>query len=459
MTRVLYWNINNFSLSKIQADDRGEAARRLEYMVQKIMRGPPGDAIPDIIVVVEVYARIREVVAEGIVLTPNSAAGQGVLRLLNVLQNDPVMGTRTGRNWCVVPPLNLGSFGYREAVAVFYNAVNLQFTGPNLLYQLYGPGTNIGQSQPVNVRTLAALINYDPLWAAAMPDGMTPLGIPENQLAGEWQYWTHNRPIPSPTPYDRKRDQGRILFPDPDSRGPFLTRFLDLNHGRTLNLFSVHTSPDSADDAVRKMGEVPEMTAPLADNQVKVILGDFNIDTFDAFGNTQNPYAWMLPLYTPALDPRDLDPGGNRGNVNPARKPYCTTHLLPVRYATPFTPYNNNGQLQADPQHNVYPRFGYMGSSFPDINDSGAIDNVFTAYGANTARPAANNITVINTVTGTPYARQQGLNYPSTLVHKFPNGIDPHYEHADLEQYIFRFDENFGVIASTSDHLPLIIDI
>src|SRR5271165_1859492 len=217
MTRVLYWNINNFSLSKIQAQHPNDvpfAEQRLQYMVHNIMRGPPGGPIPDIIVVVEVYGRVREVSAEGTVLNPDSEAGQGVLMLLNTLRGDLVMGTTAARsNWCVVPPLNLGAEGFREAVAVFYNAVNLQFTGPNLLYQLYGPppaGTNIGQSQPVNAATLAALTTYPPEWAGEMPGRMVAaLGIPENQLAGEWQYYGGGtrRLIPSPPPPEFPRNR------------------------------------------------------------------------------------------------------------------------------------------------------------------------------------------------------------------------------------------------------------
>jgi hypothetical protein len=75
------------------------------------------------------------------------------------------------------------------------------------------------------------------------------------------------------------------------------------------------------------------------------------------------------------------------------------THLLPATHATPF---NNTGGV-TDPRHNRYPRYGYMGSAFPFLNNVGAIDNFFTAYGGGAAVGPATNITVVNSVVGTPY--------------------------------------------------------
>lgn len=488
MTRILYWNINNFSLPKIQvatpAGLAAQATQRLTYIVQSIMRGPVGGPIPDIIIVVEVYSRVREVGAEGTVLNSGSHAGQAVLTLLDQIRADATLGTAAaGSNWCVVPPLNLGEFGQREAVAVFYNAVNLQFTGPNLFWQLYGPpGPIIGQSQPVNAVTRPQITNYPVGWAraftgAALNRATGFLGmpaVPENQLAGEWQYYNAGtaRLIPSPRPPAIPRN--RIQFPSQGCRGPFLTRFLDLTAmmPRTLNLFTVHTSPSSARNAVCQMGNVPEMTA-VANGEVNIVLGDFNVDTF---GGNAWAYNWMLPLYTMALDPRD--PRVNHaGLVIQDRKPYCMTHLLPTAHATP---YNNVGVAQ-DPQHNVYPRYGYMGSLVRrSINDSGAIDNIFTAYGAGAGEPAA-NITVINTLTGTPYnlgvppagvtaELTGGLPYnssltpPNLLVTSPPanagiGGIDSLAPGAAGAQALFQAWQNFGRVHSTSDHLPLMIDV
>lgn len=483
MARILYWNINNFSLSKIYSSIpalAGPAQQRLNYIVNNIMSGPVGGPPPDIIVVVEVYSRVREVSVEGTVLSPHGGAGQGVRLLLQEIQNAPALNPH-GAVWSVVPPLNLGGLGQQEAVAVFYNAAVLQFTGPNLFYQgstKSGPW-GFGQSQPVNAVTFANRFNYPNEWNNVLPPGSVNFPgiglVPINQLAGEWQYYGNPalRKIPSPFPPDNPPN--RVQFPNVGCRGPFYTRFNDIA-GRTLNLFAIHTSPSTASRAVLNMQRVPEMQA-LGLNQVNAIFGDFNVDSFGStvgvnnWGGVGGAYTWMLPHYTGALNPT------NAGAIAPSRKPYCMTHLLPNAYATPF---NNVGVgVATDPQHNVYPRYGYMGSSWPEVNDSGAIDNFFTAYGGGTAVGPAAHITVINTITGTPYnvvpppfgggvtpELTNGLQYNGLPVSNILLAVPPANAGTGginspnaLQQTAFRQWPNFQGIYSTSDHLPLMIDV
>lgn len=485
--RILYWNINNFSINKIAAGGPppapAQAADRLAYIVEDVLRGSVGGVapgIPDIIVIVEVYSRIREVGSEGIVLRAGSNAGQAVLQLLGQIRADAVLGAG-GSNWCVVPPLNLGELGQREAVAVFFNATTVQFTGPNLFYQLYGPpGPIIGQSQPVTAATYAVRAPYPGAWLGALPAlGRTTAfagaaaPLPENELAGEWQYYTAApaRPIPSPAP--PAVPPNRIQFPNLRCRGPFHTRFLEVGGaGRTINLFCVHTSPATAVNAVQALATVPEIAA-VAAGEVNVLLGDFNVDTFSG-----NAFAYNTLLvgsggiYTLELDPRVAHAGG----LVPARKPYCMTHLLPTAQATPL----NNIGVATDPRHNVYPRSGYMGGAWPVLNDTGAIDNILTAYGGGLAAPAASHITVVNTLTGTPYNAfaapggvtpelTGGLTVPTTLpfnmlVTQPPaspvvGGIDPALLFVVAWGMLFQWWTYVGKVYSTSDHLPLITDI
>jgi hypothetical protein len=225
------------------------------------------------------------------------------------------------------------------------------------------------------------------------------------------------------------------------------------------------------------MGNVPEMNAVPA-GEVNVVLGDFNVDTF---GNTWNAYNWMLQpggIYRCELDPR----AGYAGPVVPARKPYCMTHILPANDATPF---NTAGGVAPDPQHNVYPRYGYMGNSFPAIGNVGAIDNVFRAYGAGAAVPPS-NITVVNTLTGTPYnlllltgfgvpagvtgeltGGQQynsSLPLPNMLTNPPPatpniGGINSTAAGAAAHLANFQGWTHLGGVRSTSDHLALLVDV
>lgn len=462
MTRVLYWNINNFSLPKIFATRPpiavNEATERLNYILGGIMQ----PHLPDIFVVVEVYSRIREVGLEGGVLNAGSNAGRAVLRLLQEIRG------LFGPHWCVVPPLNLGDGGQREAIAVFFNSQNLQFIGPNLFYDRW-MGTGIGQGQPVAPNTFARILNYPAGWAGALLNRTYDFNvpgvpaIPEDQLAGQWEYYRAGtvRPIPSPM----LPPLNRIGFPNNYNRPPFYIQFLDLSAmvPRTINLFTIHTSPTTARQALFQLQNVQEITNAPAANEVSVVLGDFNVDSFTAPANAAYN---SLANYVMELDPRV----GHAGAVVPARKPYCMTHLLPTAAAMPF----NNTGVVTDPQHNVYPRFGYMGSSWPVLNDSGAIDNVFTRYGA--VAGASANITVVNTVVGQPYNAipaplgvtvelTTGLHYPISLQNGVPpsppnppgipaGGINPAVDTINFQAW-----QNFGGIHSTSDHLPLIIDI
>jgi hypothetical protein len=473
MTRILYWNINNFSLPKINVPAPPlaalEAFQRRNFIVNRIMAGPVGGPPPDIIVVVEVFSRVREVGLEGSVLNPGRTAGSAVLQLLVSIR------AALGMQWCVVPPLNLGEFGQREAVAVFYNSTNLQFTGPNLYYNRWpgAPGVVVGQGQPVNAATFANITNYPVAWQPALPVGLgrttnfmiggvaTPIN--EVQLAGQWEYYTTPPPRPIPSPIPPPYPVNRIMFPNAGCRGPFWTRFDDLTAmaPRTLNLFTVHTSPSSARQGVLQMQNIAEIAAVNA-AEVNVVLGDFNVDAYVANAWVYN---WMIVppgIYTMELDPRNA----HAGPVLPARKPYCMTHLLPAHTATPF---NTVGGFGPDPQHNVYPRYGYMGSTFPALNDTGAIDNFLTAYGAGAGGPAA-NITIVNKIVGTPYnvypappgvtpELTGGLPYAAGLTNPIPLGAAPGGVNPPVDTIFFPAWQNLGGVYSTSDHLPLMIDV
>lgn len=467
-TRILYWNISNFSLPKIYATgsppEVAEAADRSTLIVNEIVAGGP--APPQIFVVVEVYSRTDEVSLEGTVISQAGNAGAGALLLLNRLRRT------LGDTWCLVPPLRLGEGGQQEAVLVFFDAAVLQFQGPNLFFNRFPDTvTPIGQGQPVAAETFNQIIDYPPEWKNCLPWPNNPIAqlrlaarttdfpgainINEYQLAGQWEYYIPPRCIPSPIqpPYPTNR----IFFPNVGCRAPFWTQFRELAMGgRTLNLFAVHTSPGSARQAVINMQQVAEMASSPQPNTVNVIFGDFNVDSYSC---SADAYTWMVNgQYTMQLDPRV----NHAGPLVDARKPYLMTHLLPTAQGWPF----NAAGGPADPQHNVYPRYGYMGSAFPQINDSGAIDNFFTAYGAPAAAPVRNNITVVNPVIGTPYNAipaptgvtaelTGGLAYPQVLAdHIPPGGVNPPVDTINFQAW-----KNFGRIYSVSDHLPLILDV
>jgi hypothetical protein len=458
MTRILYWNINNFSINKIYNTSSFaafvEAQSRLNHILNEVIAPTPPlppnpPPAPDLIVIAEIYSRTREVSYQGNVNNSGSRVGLAVTLLLDQIRNV------LGNTWCLVPPLMLGDFGIRESVAVYYNSATLQFTGPYIWCSTGG----LNLARPPSLLNQGNLVNYNTTWRNAMPNPNNPLAVlqlnrtwnppagpamNEWQSAGQWQHFLGNGT--------------RIDFPNAQNRSPFYTRFRDLAGARTLKIFTVHTSPSTAVGATNAIAAITDLA--LAANEVGVVVGDFNVDTFNmaqngAYGPLENLGYEML------IDSRD-----NTNNVNANRRPYCLTHLLPVARATPF---NATGVIP-DPTHNVYPRFGYLGamSIHPlQATSSGSIDNAFVDYAGGMAIPA-HNTTIVNTIVGKPYnavapppagvdaALTGGNGYNSSLAAPIPQpaGVNPA---AGIG--FFRNWNNFQRIASTSDHLAVLFDV
>ena len=264
----------------------------------------------------------------------------------------------------------------------------------------------------------------------------------EWQGAGQWEHYLATG--------------ARINFPNAQNRSPFYTRMVDAA-GRTIKVFTVHTSPATSVGGTTNIASITDLA--LGANDVGIVVGDFNVDTFNM--NQNGAYVPLENLgYEMLIDSRD-----NLNVVNPVRRPYCLTHLLPVAYATPF----NTTGVPVDPQHNVYPRYGYMGSMSINPrqpNNSGAIDNVFLHYGAALVPPAYNT-TIVNTVVGKPYtavapapvgvdaALTGGYGYNSSLANAIPQpaGVNP-----AAGAPLFATWNNFQRIASVSDHLAVLFD-
>ncbi|MDF2627833.1 MAG: hypothetical protein K0R39_1664 [Symbiobacteriaceae bacterium] len=453
MTRILYWNINNFSRNKILNDSNDDTAYdqsqdRLNHIVQQVFQAN----LPDIFVIVEVYSRTMEVNIEGTALRSDSSAGFGVLLLLDEIR------ARAGNNWCLVPPLNTGGYGFQESVAVFYNSTNLQFAGPYIWAE---PPNDVTYSRAATQGNIANLKNYPTDWRDGLPvalnrtsqvtAGGVVYNIPESQFAAQVAFCAGG----AACVYD---SQNRIFFPNNYNRSPYHVQFYDLTGGannRLIKLFAIHTSPASATAAVQSLANSTEIQA-IGNNQVSVVIGDFNVDSFANRG----AYTTGLPNHTMQLEPNAL------GAAVAARKPYCMTHLLPTAQAVPY-----NNTLGTDPQHNVYPRFGYMGSmggqNFQQVSDAGAIDNAFTRYGPLTAAPGASNMTVVNTVVGTPYnATPLPANVPAAMAGHYAYGAtlanaipQPGGVNGPPDPINFQGWNNFGKIHSVSDHLALILDV
>ena len=466
MTRVLYWNINNFSKNKILNDVGPDPAfqmsqDRLAHIVKQVVQPNP----PDIFIVEECYARVREVGYPGGIINTDGSICFAVLLLLDELRKlDPA--------WCLVPPLKVGNLGFCEGVAVYYKAQNLQFTGP-AVYSLQGglfmarrpgeiPEAAVAEYPEGLNEALPGATNPDPLlngiqrtWPTPFAGGVGNVQLPERVWAAQFE--------------QRRPDKKVIQFPGPNNRTPYLTRFRDLANKRTLKIFSIHTSPATATDGTNRIPFIDEVIT-VRDDEVCLIVGDFNVDSFDMSAN--GAYDDIIKCgYTWLFDARDGD------YVWTERKPYLMTHMLPATVTDKLTnvvtqtafPYNTAGWPKPDVHHNVYPRYGYMGSWVANnYSDWGAIDNAFVRYGSDAVlRPPSHSQTIVNTVAGKPYTAPPalphvtaeltgGLTYTQTLATPIPPGGLPA---AGGDVINFSHWNNFGRIRSTSDHLALIMDI
>jgi hypothetical protein len=480
MTRILYWNIQSFSCNAANAESTTKFGKRLNFILNYIF-GNLGNTPPDIICFVEGKGASGDLGTFNVngSLLGNANTIEALTGVLTLLQM-----TRRNEDWRLVPPLCSGKGGKSEATAVYYNSKNLIFTGPCAW------GLNVNQqaiSLSINDTNFPAppaaspLTPYAPWALNGLPNRVGNITVPnsnpsvffnENQLAAECVAGD---------------------YPDSDDRKPYRTTFTERNNqngNRNLNIYTIHTSPGTAFQAMRNIMSARGVSSAIPPNTVNIILGDFNVDTVDdqsrkrkrSILNTEIYIDFKRKGYTvqlwPGTDPRNWE----------TIKPYCMTHLLPSNKATP---YNSAGQTPT-PAANYYPRYGYMGSSAPNgIADSGAIDNVMTKYAANLQAPnnVATNMTIINPMVGTPYnlinpspvpnnlnSLTQGLTFPQHPTFSVippgqpqsvlplpsqtnpPGGIGPQQPDPGGNA-LAAFQAALKEIHDLSDHLPLIIDI
>lgn len=443
MVNILYWNVRNFSNIKIaQAAPSPSAAygapaqgpARLTWMLNTMSSGTLLGApfVPDFIVVVEVERGAMNI-GPGYPIGGNAATG--VNNLLNAINANPTLNVGGARAWHLVPPLSLGKRGLAEGVAVFYNSIDWYFIGP-----------------------IARAATYAAPFAAALPVRVVPVArrfgqrvAQENRMQGQWHF-TSRRRVRYGTP-------STVKFPFRNSRPPWLTYFSAVGGGPTLlRLMAIHTSPASADAGTRAIRNIGTMLGAYDEaQQIDIILGDFNVDgVAPATWAAGGPYAYLV---------------GNEpaGNANPA---YAAAVRPPVGLNAQYNSYYRTHSPNAL-GNCIVETVASFPAGFPPgyryLNDS--LDNIF--YRTNIGGVPANaNATIINRATGTPYAAAAGPGPPvpapyqgtvtyahnmnmamATIVAHIGPGtmIDPN---AELQEW-----DNFGRMHSTSDHLPIVVQI
>jgi hypothetical protein len=471
MIKILYWNVENFGISKINDTrslgkkrpiDEGEAQAMMQRMLQNskdrldfildTMRQNDG-AMLDIFVLVENLAGGSNIGA-----LINGDGVQGAVDLLEEIRAKLTIGTRQDQ-WKLVPPLLLTSGTTKEGISVFFNSATLDFTGP------YGWGGQ--QSQP-NGTFVAYIKNFkNALPTTKVSDNAAyNAGLAQNTLAGQVTFSKAGKEVGFPV---KTKD-----------RAPLLTTFWDKSGSRNIKLLSYHAPKPTNEPSkgIRNLANIPEMTTALGDNEVGIIVGDFNVNAFDT---DLCDYAYG-PLTTKApIGQQYKKHITDAGLTSFPGKSYLCTTMYAANIAPSIRP-GPWGNLTYGVEHT---NWGYPGYEYTTEN---SYDNILTRYGKNMVAPGDFKITIVNRVTGTPYNR---LNPPTdnapigsfiyTSAMKDGNDqnatipvlpLPPQHAGPDNQGGYslsaldanglytnFNLWENYAKIRSTSDHIPLLIQV
>lgn len=451
MTRILYWNIENFAYNKIrefsakrtwdgqQKIDR-KATDRLELIMTHVTR-----FTPDIFVVVEASSTAGN--GPGSLISDNNG-WLGCQTLLEELRN------QTPDDWNLVPPLIVGTQGRAEAVAVFYKPSILNAAGTAVVGKRLFTGPNAWSAAGSGVSTDQAV----------QPDD-----YPDNTR--DTCFSVRNRPIPGGAQHRGGQNESqcaaRVSFNDTNGaaidygglRSPYMVTFCETLNGppvtvqRNLTLFAIHSPPynPAAGNYLDALATVGNIAAARAANETRVIVGDFNINLFRQDDTMTGHYAGLTNLgYALQLAPDPANP------PQPAQRTayngYFATHIKGIKNSMFWT----TAGMTAP-----YPGYRYVGASLAERLYS--IDNILVWGGA----PA--EFTVANTVVGVPLGVVNPApgNAPLGIVQipsqftaapvGWPAAVGPQYIAGFRQTY--RGWRNYARIRSTSDHLALFVTV
>lgn len=472
MTRIMVWNIDKFDIHKINQLSFSEnpAFGLSEWEVSTGIFGyiidnlsltlPDGNRIfPDIFVVIEVSTEFN---ANNLTpgLLDTGLGGEGCLYLLEGLRE-----ASGNPSWMLVPPLQTGAF---DSVAVFYDSSTLSFAGPRVWPGAQGPAVDPNQ---IPAPTTAA---YPNMFDGALPNRQVPVGLPnagaqENICAASPVFHMKAGTLDAgqEIAFNRQRTPYQVTFGEIDGDGTVV---------RILNFFIVH-SPANTNDAtqfISTMAEIEEISSTPAINEVKAVLGDFNLNLTDYDEAQTPPMLVQTQAYEPLTDlgyvmaltsptPVPFDPR-NKATFN-GYTGYLATHLKPLKKAT----YRYVGTI-AD----YYPCFGITGSSQSSAKNY-SLDNILARYGTTAAGPMG-EVSIMNGTVPQPYdVIPAPLYNPPEGFYSWPMQMAaPEYRappaqitktnknanNAPLPALdVLRQWNNYGRIFTTSDHMALIATI
>ena len=438
MTRVLYWNIENFGANKIynpvtKKRKSGSSVNENQASLDRLTEIMTVIAAvnPQVIVVVELES--APFVGAG---TLGLGAGSvGAVGLRGVIQ------ATLGGNWALVPPLQTGP---TEAVGVFYETTNRFFAGPFVWPGGLGPSVAPGGGTAVYPDGFAGLLP-----GAAVPAGaLQNVGTAQNVCAARAAF-TYRAAHPT--------NAGAAFAFPAYQRAPYMVSLFETAPAaRTLTIFGIH-SPASVAAAqyLQDLSDIAQIVDGIGANEVRLVIGDFNeqlvtgtLAEAAAYGHLQGRG------YTLALRPVAPAPG-------PPVAGYATYYATHIRSAYKAKCWPKGGVAT------YYPGYRYTGSDHGP--PSAAIDNAFFQYGAGVAPAGPTNFTIMNRIVGSPLnavAPPSGGAPPGTVAlargtTQPPPAIAPAVGPAFSLPLMTAFQSwnEYGRIRSTSDHFALSIDV
>ncbi len=298
-TKILCWNIQNFTINKIDfSSDNNELIKipttgesymftgsitiKNNYILNNVETSDP-----DIFIVIEVISGRG---SKGSLVSSKGA--QGALTLLDRLRV-------INNNWCLVPPQKLtnevqlsdadgdenavtllSEGGYTEAIAVYYRKDKLDFIGPFVWPDTADSPAKTAVAPGAGVTPGA----YPDIFSNCLPAG--------NYFAGQTVFKT-TADVPK-----------EIYFPAETSRRPFLTCFTEkAGLQRKLSIASVHYPPQAPNAKTALVQTLKYFTEcyVMIPNEVNIIIGDFNVDynndNLNIFGTAKVLFNYY-PLFT-----------------------------------------------------------------------------------------------------------------------------------------------------------------
>jgi hypothetical protein len=460
VTCILCWNIENFELKTIETPSVADnavygvtedaaAAGRLAYILTNLSftDDQGADVQPDIFIVIEILTTDDSSASRGI-LAPGTG-GDGAVRLLEKIRAKPGYD-----RWMLVPPLQTGP---NEAVAVFYNSNNYWFTGPRRWPGGNGPCRDGGNPGAYP----------SPMYDGVLPDEAIPEGLPNENIsekfaaaAVDFQYRTGHARAGLPIDFNDEKSPYLVTFAEKDlTKNPVGIK-------RTLSLFAIHgpNRDDTAKAYLENLANVADIFTDPVQDQVKVVLGDFNLNLLgdspaytqtDAYDPLINDAHYTLGISRPLTQPPP-DYSGYRG--------YFATHLRSLAKATYYYVSRNNSDF--------YPGYGYVGSN-RNAATQYSLDNILARFGNKAdGRPCGilKNVTVLNGIVASPFAvvadpagepPKGFFRFPLQMqnvppLNDPPPQLQPPKKTDPNTRTMFPQWDNFGHIRCTSDHMPIV---